>query len=293
MLLGALVVVAVALGWPVPRLLPSARILRKVPGPAVLLWQAVSLAAVIAGLALAPLAILRFVRRGSTIPAPDDNLGMLLLGLSISALLAARLLLQGHRVGTDLRRARREHRRLVDLLATPHEAPAAAASGVRVLAHPTPTAYCVPGVRRRVVVSDSTIDALSEEELAGVLAHERAHLRLRHDLVLEFFTVLHTAVPRPLRSPHGLTEVRLLVELLADRQAVRAVGRVAVARALVALASGDHPDAALGYDGAGPMVRLERLRDPASHRPLAALVTIAAAVVIAAPVVLGVLAVLT
>lgn len=293
MFLAALVVAAVALGWPVPWLLPSVRRLRQVPGPAVLLWQAVSLAAVIAGLALAPLAILQFVRRGRAIPSPDDNLGMLLLGLSVSALLAGRLLVQGHRVGTELRRARREHRRLVDLLATTHDAVPATTPGVRVLAHPTPTAYCVPGVRRRVVLSDSTISTLSEDELAGVLAHERAHLRLRHDLVLEFFTVLHTAVPRPLRSPHGLTEVKLLIELLADRGAVRVAGRVPVARALVALAAGDHPDAALGYDGAGPMVRLERLGDPSPHRLLAALVTGMAAVVTATPVVLAALVVLS
>ena len=34
-----------------------------------------------------------------------------------------------------------------------------------------------------------------------MVAHEEAHLRERHDLVLEFFTVLHTATPRLLRTP--------------------------------------------------------------------------------------------
>ncbi len=291
MWLAALALAVVVLAWPVPRLLPEVRALRRVPGAGLLLWQAVSLAAVVGGLALAPLAILQTVRRGDAVPAPADNVGMLLLGLSVSGLLAARLLVRGHRVGTQLRRTRREHRVMVDLLAAPHDTAGSCDRSVRVLSHPTPTAYCVPGVRRRVVLSDSTIATLAPAELDGVLAHERAHLRLRHDLVLEFFTVLHTAVPQVWRSPHGLTEVTLLIELLADRRAVRAVGDVAVARALVALASGDHPDAALGYDGGGPLIRLGRLHDRRPHRILATVVVVAAAVVSLLPVLLGALVV--
>ena len=48
------------------------------------------------------------------------------------------------------------------------------------------------------------VDRARREELAAVLAHERAHLRHRHDLVLEFFTVLHTAAPPRLRSAAAL-----------------------------------------------------------------------------------------
>ncbi|TWP37914.1 M56 family metallopeptidase [Leekyejoonella antrihumi] len=290
MYLAALALVAVVLAWPVPRWLPAVHRLRKVPGSALLFWQAVSLAAVIAGLALAPLAILATVRRGHAVPSPADNLGMLALGLAISAVLAGRLLVQGHLIGTSLRRARREHRELVDLLARATPDRGTGGGGVvRVLAHPTPTAYCVPGASHRVVLSDSTIDALSADELRAVLAHEWAHLTLRHDLVLEFFTVLHTAVPGWVRSARGLVEVRLLIELLADRAAVRSVGQVPVARALVALAEGDHPDAALGYEGRTALIRLEILRDTGRHRALVLVAAIGSLVVLALPMVLGAL----
>ena len=50
--------------------------------------------------------------------------------------------------------------------------------------------------------------ALGRAELAAVLAHERSHLRARHDLVLEAFTVLHRAFPRWVSSAAAHHEVR-------------------------------------------------------------------------------------
>lgn len=278
MLTTGLFVVAVLLTWPVPRLLPRLTGLERVPGPTLLLWQAISLSAVFASVCLAPLAILQIVRQGRTIPAPAENVPLLLVGLVISGLIVARLLLQGHRIGRDLRAARRKHAELVDLLGDPPEG--APYDSVTVLAHPTPTAYCIPGKRRRVVLTDSTIHALPSEGLAGVLAHERAHLRLRHDLVLEFFTVLHTAVPRVIRSDGGIQEVRLLIELLADRAACRSVGPVAVARALVQLSGAAHPEATLGVSGAPAVRRMELLVDTGPHRVLATVVLAAAGLVV-------------
>lgn len=280
MLTAGLFVVAVLLTWPVPRLLPRVTALQHVPGPALLLWQAVSLSAIFAAVCLAPLAILQVVRDGRQIPAPAANIPLLLVGLVISGLIVARLLLQGHRIGRNLRAARRKHAELVDLLGDPPVG--ASYDAFTVLEHPTPTAYCIPGKRRRVVLTDSTIHALPAEDLAAVLAHERAHLRLRHDLVLEFFTVLHTAVPRAIRSDRGIQEVRLLIELLADRAACRSVGAVAVARALVQLSGGAHPDATLGMSGAPAVRRMELLADSRSHRLLAVVVLAVAAFVVLA-----------
>jgi len=279
-LTAGLLVVAVLLTWPVPRLLPRLTALERVPGPALLLWQAVSLSAIFAAICLAPLAILQVVRDGRQIPAPAANIPLLVIGLLISGLIVARLLLQGHRIGRNLRATRREHAELVDLLGDPAAGHRVPGGTVTVLAHPTPTAYCIPGRRRRVVLTDSTIRALPADELAGVLAHERAHLRLRHDLVLEFFTVLHTAVPRAIRSDHGMRQVRLLIELLADRAACRTVGPVPVARALVQLAGGSHPDAMLGAGGPAQR-RMELLADAGPHRALATTVVLAAVVVVA------------
>jgi len=90
-----------------------------------------------------------------------------------------------------------------------------------VLDHPAAAAYCLPGLRSRIVVSAGTLDLLDQAELAAVLAHERAHIRERHDLVLLPFTALCRAFPRctvTVRSQHA---VALLVEMLADDRARR------------------------------------------------------------------------
>ena len=105
---------------------------------------------------------------------------------------------------------------------------------------------------------------LGGDEVSAVLAHERSHVRARHDLLVEFFTVLHTAMPEPLRQDAVLAEVHLLAEVLADRTAARVVGPVPMGRALVALANAPHPQATLGA-AAGTVgaaqVRLSLLTD--------------------------------
>ncbi|MGZ4459430.1 MAG: M56 family metallopeptidase [Nocardioidaceae bacterium] len=158
---------------------------------------------------------------------------------------------------------------------------------MRVLDHPTPMAYCLPGHHSRVVVSAGARAVLAPAELAAVLAHERAHLRARHDLVLEAFTVLHEAFPRVVTGEAALREVRLLVEVLADRSARRRTGARPLVRALVALADGRAPDAALGAAGAGAglVQRLELVRDATDHRALASAVYAAAAAVVGLPTV--------
>lgn len=283
MIAGGLVLIAVALAWPAPRLLPRVRALRRVPRAGLALWQCVSLAAVIAALAAGPVAVLQ-TSRLETHPVGRDLLT--LLGLAVSVAMLVRILLSGHRIGRSLRAARREHRELVDLLGLTAPRGSGLPGTVRVLEHPTPTAYCVPGLRHRVVLSQGTIEALPADQLDAVLAHERAHLRARHDLILEFFTVLHTAVPETLRSRAGLAEVHLLVELLADRAAARSVGAPALGRALVALASGPQPGATLGSGGGTIRARLQLLAAPAPNPLWAAVVYALAAAVLAAPVTL-------
>src|SRR5690606_16349724 len=130
---------------------------------------------------------------------------------------------------------------------------------VRVIDHPTPTAYCVPGVRHRVVVSTGMLDRLQPDEVDAVLAHERSHVRARHDLLVEFFTVLHTAMPKRLRQDDVLTEVHLLAEVLADRSAALAVGPIPMGRALVALANSPHPQATFAAAAAAPHVAQVRI----------------------------------
>src|ERR1022692_2283799 len=88
-------------------------------------------------------------------------------------------------------RARHRQRTLLQLLA--HGDPKV--PGALVVDHPAAAAYCVPGLRSAIVISAGTLELLDQAELAAVLAHERAHLRARHDLVLLPFPALVRAFP--------------------------------------------------------------------------------------------------
>ncbi|MGH3559468.1 MAG: M56 family metallopeptidase, partial [Mycobacterium sp.] len=159
------------------------------------------------------------------------------------------------------------------------------ARDLRILEVAQPLAYCLPGVRSRVVVSEGTLDALTDTEVAAILSHERAHLRARHDLVLEAFTAVHAAFPRFVRSASALVAVQLLVELLADDAAVRAAGRTPLARALVTCASGRTPLGALAASGANTVLRVRRLSGSGNSLMLAAAAYLAAAAVLVVPTV--------
>ena len=239
LLVATLVVLAVLLAWPVPRVLARATSLRRAPRAALVLWQSTAVAAVLAALLAAPAAIPLLI--GSQLRLSEHGV-TLAVAAALSGVVAVRLLLSGDRVGRNLRTARRRHRDLVDLLGVAGEG---ADRHMRVLEHTTPTAYCVPGVRRRVVLTQGTLDRLGPDELSAVLAHERAHLGARHDLVMEFFTVVHEAMPGFLRSEAALREVHLLIEVLADRAAVRHAGAVSTGRAIVAMAGGPKPAGAM------------------------------------------------
>lgn len=69
------------------------------------------------------------------------------------------------------RRVRSRHREAVDLVGR-----RSARLGATVLPYDVPAAYCLPGRRPRIVVSDAAVRALTPEQLAAVLEHERAHI---------------------------------------------------------------------------------------------------------------------
>jgi Zn-dependent protease with chaperone function len=203
------------------------------------------------------------------------------LALAVTALVLGRLLLSAHVVGRELRAIRRRHREQLDLIGR-----RVSDRGVRVLDHELPVAYCVPGMAgSRIVMSSGALTRLDEHQLAAVLLHERAHLRARHDLVIEAFTVLHRAFPRAVSSGSSLAEVALLVEVLADRPAVRAGRARDLAAALLALAEGRLPAGAVGASSSGPglLTRIHLLADRGTHRIQAALLLILAAAVLLLP----------
>jgi Zn-dependent protease with chaperone function len=181
---------------------------------------------------------------------------------------------------------RRRHRAAVDLLGQVDES--LPLPGLRVVAEQLPIAYCLPGVRgSRVVLSQGTLAALSKAEVTAVLEHESAHVRARHDLVLDTFTALHRAFPYAVRSEIPAQQCRLLVEMLADDAARRRTGPLPLARALVALAGAPKPAGALGVASAGVLERLARLNgEPESPRWLSAGVYLLAASLIASPAII-------
>ncbi len=300
----AFVTVALLLSGPVPAILARARWPLRAPRAAIVLWQSVALAAVLsafsAGIAIAS----RLFRPGpdgrptATLSSGIESLGwpmwtMHVVVLALTLLIGARLTSSVLNVAIATRRRRAHHRMLVDLVSSPeHAAPQLrscsaplAGHGLRIIDVEEPLAYCLPGVRSRVVLSEGTLRALSDKEIAAILTHERSHLRARHDLVLEMFTAVHAAFPRLVRSGNALTAVRLLIELLADDAAVRNTGPTPLARALVACASANAPSGALAAGGPTTVVRVQRLAGEPNSRILATAAYAAAAANLVIPTV--------
>jgi Zn-dependent protease with chaperone function len=294
----AFTIVALVLSGPVPAVLARASWPMRAPRAAIVLWQSIALAAVLsafsAGIAIAS----RLFAPGpdgrptATVTSEIDALGWPLWGalvivFALTLVIGARLMFAVLQVAIATRRRRAHHRMMVDLLDMSHESNppevCIKASGLRILDVKQPLAYCLPGVRSRVVVSEGTLKSLSDSEIAAILSHERAHLRARHDLVLEMFTAVHAAFPRFVRSGNALDAVRLLIEMLADDAAVRAAGPTPLARALVACASGRTPSGALAAGGPTTLLRVRRLGGKPNSRVFAATAYLGAAAVLVLP----------
>jgi Zn-dependent protease with chaperone function len=295
----AFTIVALVLSGPVPAMLARASWPMRAPRAAIVLWQSIALAAVLsafsAGIAIASrlFAPGRDGRPTATVTSEIEVLGWpvwlaYVLVLAITLVIGARLATAVLQVAIATRRRRAHHRMMVDLLDMSHESTpppqvCIKASGLRILDVRQPLAYCLPGVRSRVVVSEGTLKSLSDSEIGAILTHERAHLRARHDLVLEMFTAVHAAFPRLVRSGSALDAVRLLIEMLADDAAVRAAGPTPLARALVACASGHTPSGALAAGGPTTVLRVRRLCGRPNSRAVAAGAYLAAAAVLVVP----------
>ena len=252
-------------GWP-----------RRSPATAIVMWQALGLAggisAVGALLALgtaqprptvlgslaAHLEAGQLTQPSTSMVVKTLELGCLAAGAALLALLCWVL------VGATAAvvRARRRQRELLALLA--HGDPKV--PGALVVDHPAAAAYCLPGIRSKIVVSVGTLDLLCPAELAAVLEHERAHLRERHDLVLLPFTSLRRAFPRSRLILHALLSVALLVEMLADDHARRTRPARELATALLRFGSAgsgcDAPTGALAASAGDITARVNRLLSP-------------------------------
>jgi Zn-dependent protease with chaperone function len=262
------------------------------------LWQAIALAAVLSafssGLAIGGLLLVPGPDgRPTTAPTDEiDALGLPLWTLYVVVLaitlgIGAKLMFSVAQVAVRTRRRRSRHRMLVDLLDRTDKSDnpfrGLRDADIRVLDAAEPIAYCLPGLRQRVVLSRGTLASLSEPEVTAILSHERSHLRSRHDLVLEAFTAVNEAFPRIVRSKSALSSVQLLVELLADDTAVKVTGPTPLARALVTCAGSTAPRGAMAAGGPHTLIRVQRLSGPGSDVRIAAVAYLAAVVILVLP----------
>ncbi len=245
----ALALVAILLLWPVRVALLRARWTEAAPRAAIVLWQSVGLAL---GLALLGAcfelgssstgagprrSVTDFTSSQLPIPPatgmrPSELFGMT-AGLIVVTLLVGSLVVRA----VGIARTRARQRVLIDLVGAEREG----LPGTVVVEDPRATAFGVPGLKGRVVVSSGAIDALSPDELQAVLAHERAHLHAHHDLVLFPFRSLASSLPESRALAAVSARVGALVEMAADNRALRECDPGALARALCALADTGTP----------------------------------------------------
>jgi Zn-dependent protease with chaperone function len=274
----ALGVLAALLAWPVPAALARACWPQRDPLVALVCWQAIGLAGglSIIGALLAhglapwghslPQAWWHWASRQ---PAHEAVRGDHWVAQTLAAVLALEL------VGVLLlslvrtARTRRRHRALLELVMAP-----AREDDTRLLDHPAPVAFCIPGARPLLVLSSGMVAELDGRQLDAVVAHERAHLAEHHHLLLLPFVAWRAALPVLPAADRAHDAVRDLVEMRADDVALTSLSgpdpRRTLAAAIVAVAGGaggSVPAGALAVTGGAVAVRVRRLLAPAEPLP--------------------------
>jgi Zn-dependent protease with chaperone function len=279
----SLAVLAALLAWPVPALLARARWPRRDPLVALVCWQAIGLAGglsmigalLVHGLApwghsLPEAAWSVLTGRAAGEPVRGDHWGALTLAAVLAFELVGVLVLSWVRTA----RTRRRHRELLEVVVQP----SAELPDARLLEHPAPVAFCIPGARPLLVLSSGMVAELGADQLAAVVAHERAHLREHHHLLLLPFVAWEAALPVLPAAGRAHGSVRELVEMRADDVALAslsgAVPRRTLAQAIVAVAGGAGgagvPGGALAVTGSVTGARVVRLLAPPVPLPAAA-----------------------
>ncbi|MEU8259018.1 M56 family metallopeptidase [Micromonospora sp. NPDC048999] len=282
--------------WLTAQVLAASRWTWRAPRVAIVCWQAVGLALGLSAMGLpmalglitydrptggALLALASDLAHGD-LPAGVGVVGLGLVGVGFG--IGAVLLTTTVRSVYGTIRAQRRHRELLSLVARRDPT----VPGALVLDHPSAAAYCLPGVKPRVVVSAGTLSLLDRAELAAVLAHERAHAEERHDLVLLPFTALRRALPWLRRVHEAHDRVALLVEMRADDKARELHAEAPLAGALRRFAAAGHritPAGTLGLGDRDLDVRVQRLLLPdRPPRVLGATALTVAATLVALPI---------
>jgi Zn-dependent protease with chaperone function len=197
------------------------------------------------------------------------------LGLAAVAFLGGvTMILLGCRYGRSLRRSSirtRAHAEAARI--TGHPVPGRNAAFV--LDATQPAVYCVPGRPPTIVLTTGALAVLDPDQLAAVLAHERAHLAGRHHLLLAVTRSLAAVAPVVPLFARGASEVARLAEMRADDVAARRAGgergRRTLLTALLAMGAGravappqpqPRPAASLAATGGVVAARARRLAEP-------------------------------
>lgn len=122
--------------------------------------------------------------------------------------------------------------------------------------------YCLPGRPGTIVFTSAALASLDQQQTAAVLAHELAHLRCRHHLLVAVARGLQRAFPFAPLFRIASTELERLVEMHADDTAAKDHDRRVLATALIELAAGRSPAGGLGASGAATTLRVCRLAAP-------------------------------
>jgi Zn-dependent protease with chaperone function len=231
------------------------------PVAALLVWQAVGLSGGLAVLT-AELTLAASGQDGpwrhrlisvlfaSTSVGLPGALGLVLVSLSSLWLLGV-LMMSFIRAA----RSRRTHRVLLELLSRPDRA---YDTTFHVIDSGAPVAYALPGRDPHVVLSTAARDTFSSNELCAVLAHERAHLRQRHSILVQPFVAWERSLPFLSAPKAARRRVEQLVEMVCDDAASRAAGSAALASALTRLGAPERDTSE----------RLDRLARRHTHLPL-------------------------
>jgi Zn-dependent protease with chaperone function len=156
-------------------------------------------------------------------------------------------------------------------LAAAEPLPSSGGPPVRVVASRRPAAFTLGGRSGGVVVSRGLLALFDHDERAAVLAHEQAHLLLRHHRLLRFAQVVSASLgPVVPAATDAAASLARELEVIADQAAAREVGdpRVvarALARAVLATTEEVRaPSPAMAFGGERDLAyRLDRLlEDP-------------------------------
>ncbi|MGW2519644.1 M56 family metallopeptidase [Streptomyces sp. NPDC001617] len=265
----ALVGYTAAVGVVVPRLLLRTSWPHRAPALAAAVWHALAVSfSIAAALTAATLAmptehlhaglvgLLHNCGLSTSATGPDPDMAdRLAVGIPAAIGIALAGTFAFHVVRAH--RQRTQHREALDLVGR-HSARLCAT----ILPYNTPAAYCLPGRRPRIVISDAAVRHLTPEQLDAVLEHEQAHIAGRHHLVLAAIEAFHSVFRWVPLARHAREQTALLLEMIADDRALRSHSHEVLATAMYEMAAARTPKGALAAGGPNALIRLKRILGP-------------------------------